>query len=73
MYILIRWKLFRVFALLLLFLNDYSDISANEKQSNKNENANNGSNDFAIERSNPNGNESRSDTRARYGCNKIIT
>ena len=58
---------------LQIFLNHCSDISVNEKQSTKNENANNGSNDFAIERSNPNGNESRSDTRARYGCNKIIT
>ena len=53
--------------LLLILLNDCSDISANEKQSTRNENANNGSNEFAIERSNPNGNESRSDTRARYG------
>ena len=57
---------------MLILLNDCSDISANDKQSTKNENANNGSNEFAIERSNPNGNESRSDTRARYGYDVLI-
>ena len=57
---------------LQIFLNHCSDISVNEKQSTKNENANNGSNEFAIERSNPNGNESRSDTRARYGYDALI-
>ena len=45
---------------------DFSDISVNEKQNTKNENANNGSNEFKIERSDPNGNESRSNTRTRY-------
>ena len=59
-------------AWLQIFLNHCSDISVNEKQSTKNENANNGSNEFAIERSNPNGNESRSDTRARYGYDVLI-
>ena len=59
-------------SLLLLSSNDYSDISANEKQSSKNENANNGSNEFAIEHSNPNGNESRSDPRARYEPIKFL-
>jgi len=44
-----------------------SDISANEKQSSKNEHTKNGSNEFSIERSDPNGNESRSDPRASSG------
>ena len=49
----------------LIYITHFSDSSVNEKQS-KDEHAQNGSNEFAIERSDPNGNESRSNTRARY-------